>query len=842
MLNERLAELARTPQLLVACDYDGTVAPVVDDPMAASPRRETVAAMRALAELGQTHVAVISGRSLRDLAALSRLPHEIHLVGSHGSEFDVGFAGHLDASLRERRTILGEEVHQLTDAVEGAFVEHKPASLAVHLRRVADADAVAALTEALGSGPGAAPDVHTRVARDVIELSVIKTDKGRALEAIRSRVGASAVIFLGDDVSDEDAFATLAGPDVGVKVGPGDSIAEFRVEGTEEVGDLLGLLAALREEWLTGSAVVPITDHSILSDQRTIAVVTPSARVTWLCLPRIDSSGVFAELVGGPSAGYFAIESGDSSGPTRQRYVDDSMVLETTYPSFTVTDYLDVSDGRIFELAHRTDLVRVLEGSGVAEVTFSPKIDFGRLPTRLEARPNGVVIVSASEQIALYSPGVEWTIAEDGEDQLARASIDLTSRVVVLELRSGTDDLEPHPFPEEQRRAGTARHWARWADQLRLPEVAPDVVKRSALMLRSLVHGPTGAIVAAGTTSLPEHIGGVRNWDYRYCWVRDAAWSAHALVRLGSNTEAVDLLEWLLEIIDRRGEPERLQPLYNVTGRHLPPEAELASLSGYAGSRPVRIGNAAEGQVQLDEFGPIVDLMAELAARGVELTPRHMKLIAAFVQAVAMRWHERDHGIWEQRKRPREHVYSRVMCWVAVDRAIAIHRSIGLTVPEDWQVLRDAISTEVMAKGWNDDVRSFTAAYDGDDLDSSVLAVGLWRMCKPDDPRFLATVESVERRLRDGGTVHRYLTDDGLPGMEGGFHLMTAWLIDSYLLVGRIDDARELFDHLLEAVGPTGVLSEEIDPDTGKALGNFPQAYSHLGLVNSAINLSVFAE
>ena len=274
-------------------------------------------------------------------------------------------------------------------------------------------------------------------------------------------------------------------------------------------------------------------------------------------------------------------------------------------------------------------------------------------------------------------------------------------------------------------------------------------------------------------------------------------------------------LDWVLGILEHRDDPERLHPLYLVTGRHLPPEADIAELAGYAGSRPVRVGNAAERQVQLDVFGPIVDLIWLLATEGAPLSGQHWQLVQAMVGAVEKRWQEPDHGIWEVRRSPRHHVHSKVMCWVTVDRALRVADDFVDGDHRDWELLRDQIRDDVLERGWKDDVGAFTAAYDGTDIDASVLAVGLYGLVDPGDDRFLRTVDAVERELREGSTVFRYRGDDGLPGTEGGFHLMTSWLVDAYLATGREADARELFGGLAAAAGQTGLLSEEIDPDHG---------------------------
>lgn len=833
----QLTELAQTPQLLVATDYDGTIAPIVSDPMRAVPDREVAVALRSLALLDQTAVGIISSRSLRDLAALSRLPAEIHLVGSHGSEFDVDFALQMDADTQDRRDALGEELVKVCKRYTGTSLEQKPASVAFHTRNASPEDTAAAIAEV--EALVAADDTLVyRTGKEVAEIGVMAADKGKALETLRANVSASAVLYVGDDNADEFAFECLSGPDVGVKVGDGDSVAVHRIGDTSDVALMLSTLCSLRSEWLAGAGLVPIEQHSLLSDQRTAAIVTPEARVTWFCAPRLDDPAIFAELLGGPTAGYFSVAAASGDVPSLQRYVGNTMMLETVWPDVTVTDYLDVSDGRPTLLAGRSDVIRHLNGSGTAIVEFAPRLDFGRFPTKIEQRTDGLEVIGARDLIVLRSPGVEWSIESVGQHQTATATIDLSQGPVTLELRVGTASLRKES-DEARKRDHTRRFWADWADKLEVPTEAAPYVRRSALVLKALVYGPSGGIAAAPTTSLPEYIGGVRNWDYRYCWLRDAALSAAALVRLGSHEEAMDYLDWVLGVLDAGdGQPERLNPLYSLDGGKLPPEADITELAGYGGSRPVRVGNAADNQVQLDVFGPIVDLVHLLGERGAPLSARHWRLVEAMVAAVEMRWIEPDHGIWEIRSAPRHHVYSKVMGWVTVDRAIRIATDVFERERPEWEALRDTIAADIFDNGWNESVGSFTAAYDGVDLDASVLSVGLWGLIEPDDQRFEGTVRGVEAQLREGPTVYRYHSDDGLPGAEGGFHLMTSWLIDAYFMLGETEEAHSLFRKLLATAGDTGLLSEEYDPVACRSLGNHPQAYSHIGVINNALRLS----
>ncbi len=616
----------------------------------------------------------------------------------------------------------------------------------------------------------------------------------------------------------------------------------------------------------------------MLSDQRTVALVAPGARIVWLCLPRIDSPAVFAELLGGPAAGFFSVApahadsapGGNQLSPPEPTagYVGDSLVLRSEWPELSVTDYLDCSAARNADAGAAVVLVRVVEGSGEARIEFAPRLDYGRARTRLQIRSGGLLVAGCAEQIALHSPGVAWEIRTvpgvAGADQhSAVAVVDLDAGPVTLELScvvpsagraqpaadhgattghsAGSADSAA---AEPPRHAATAAFWQDWADRLVMPEPGPllsaeavALVKRSALTLKALCHGPSGAIAAAATTSLPEWIGGARNWDYRYCWIRDAAAAACALLRLGSTQEALDLCEWLADIAEAADHAgEELFPLYGVDGGPLPPETEIAELAGYLGSAPVRVGNAADRQTQIDVYGHIAELVWRLDGAGAALTPRHHGLVERCVQMVSRCWMLPDSGMWEVRSAPRHHVNSKAMCWVAADRAVRIAASQGRSLPES-EALRERIRDDLLAHGCEGD-GPFRTAYDGDDLDASALAVGLYGLIDGDDGRFAATVEAVESQFRRGDAVYRYRHADGLSGAEGAFNLMTSWLIDAKILTGDIAGALELFEAHLGVAGPTGLMAEEVDPDSGQALGNFPQAYSHSGLIDNACNLA----
>jgi trehalose 6-phosphate phosphatase len=832
-LRRAIVQIARTPRLLVACDYDGTLAPIVENPEQARPMNESVGALRSLAGLHETTTAVISGRALRDLATLSRLPSEVHLVGSHGSEFDIGFVHALDEGARDLHRRLETELERIVGDAEGVYLEVKPASIAVHTRR-ADREVSARTTDAVRSGPCGWDGVQVTEGKEVIELAVVQTDKGRALDILRHQVGATAAVFVGDDVTDEKAFARLSGPDLGIKVGAGDTLAGFHIADPAEVGMVLAFLLEERRNWLYGEQAPPIERLTMLASERSVALLTPDARLTWMCHPEPDSAAVFADLLGGPSAGNFSITPERGGLPLGQRYLSGTMTVETRWSGLLVTDYLDH-----YSFPHRTDLVRVISGTAAAVVEFAPRPEFAQVQVRLIQSADGLRVLGTSDPVALRAPGITWEITSDGMHDTARAVVHPSAEApIVLELRCGTNDLSPHDVPESERAARSAAYWTEWLDGLTLPPVEKDLVARSALTLRGLCHSETGAIMAAATTSLPEELGGIRNWDYRYCWLRDGAMTAKALVSVGSTAEAEGFLNWLHGVLTTLPGPELLHPLYTIAGTTLPAEAVIDTLPGYAGSRPVRVGNLANQQVQLDVFGPVVDLVAALSEARGKLTDDDWRMVCAMTEAVARRWHEPDHGIWEERHRPRHHVYSKVMCWLTIDRAVKLGEVYDREVDPTWPVLRDQIAQDVLTKGWNDDVRSFTTAYDGTDLDAATLLIGMVGLLDPSDERFHATVTATEAELRSGSTVYRYHRDDGLPGNEGGFHLCAAWMIEAYLLTGRRTEAEDLFAQIVDAAGPTGLLPEEYDPVAERSLGNHPQAYSHLGLIRCAQLLS----
>lgn len=836
-LLDRIRELACTPVLLVATDYDGTIAPIVPDPDDAHADHHALIALRNLSELPSTHVGVISGRSLEMLNGFLMDSNRFHLVGSHGSEFDAGFATDIPVSARALLDRVQNAVRAISSQSPGLHAEIKPAGVCLHTRNAARADAESARRAVL-EGPATWEGVYERHGKEVVELSVVDADKGAALQRLRSRLGATMCVFIGDDLTDEDAFRSMTGPDVSVKVGAGETCAGARLDDQSAVAPFLAALAEARAEWLAGSAPVPIQQHAMLSDHRTIALLTPDARVSWMCAPRVDSSAIFAELLGGPEAGYWSIAPSDEpSGLAVQTCVPDTMTVVTEWPTVRITDLLDCSGHRMAHQAGRVDLIRVIEGRGPVRIEFAPRLNFGRTPTALRTTTDGIIVSGGNELISLRAPGIAWTIVDRGAHQTATAEVELTESPLCLEFRYGTQNTGALSIETSRRRQQTEAHWSSWARSLHNTGRYAEQVRRSALILKALTYGPSGAIAAAGTTSLPEWIGGVRNWDYRYCWPRDASMSAKALVRLGSISEAMALLDWLREVVDRLSQPDALAPLYTVSGHEVPPEGEISELAGYAGSRPVRVGNAAALQLQLDVFGPIVDLVATLAEAGAPLSMWHWTFVERLADSVIRRWNEPDHGIWEPRVPPRHHVHTKVMCWQTLRRAgVVANLQLAEPTPK-YDAISSSIREQVLAHGWSDRLGGFSGAYQSEYVDAAALWTGLSGMLDADDGRFRSTVEVIARRLLRRGAVYRYEDGDGLPGAEGAFNLCTSWLIEAMVMIGDRDRAEELFQEYLRLAGQTGLLAEEVDPESGRALGNVPQAYSHLGLINAALCL-----
>jgi GH15 family glucan-1,4-alpha-glucosidase len=596
-------------------------------------------------------------------------------------------------------------------------------------------------------------------------------------------------------------------------------------------------------------AYPPIGDYALLSDCHSAALVSRDGSIDWCCFHRFDARPVFARLLDWSGGGHFRIAPTAPATVTR-RYLPATNVLETRFatPSgvLTVVDCLAIRRGAAAGDATETRshhqllrLVRCEAGQVEIMVEFAPRFDYGLTIPRLELKDDDLgVVYGGADALVLQSeiPLVQTDVCGCG----ATATLGAGDQVFFALTYQLPHQLDVHRLDRDEvttRIDRTVEFWRDWSARCTYQGPYREQVLRSALVLKGLTNAPTGAIVAAPTTSLPERLGGPRNWDYRYSWLRDAAMNLYALFTLGYTEEAHAFMGWVERTT--AGRAEDLQLMYGVGGERLLPELELAGLDGYRGSRPVRVGNAAAGQFQLDVYGYLLDTAWLYHRHGGAITATFWELLAGAVEEVARRWTEPDDGIWEVRGGPRHFVSSKVMAWVTVDRAIRLARIHGLPADLDrWTGLRRAIRDRVERDGVDPATGAFTQAFGSQLLDAANLLLPLVRFLPADDPRIRATVERTARELAPHGLVHRYLgADDGLPGGEASFVICSFWLVDNLALAGQTDRATALFERLLGHANDLGLLAEEVDPRSDELLGNFPQAFSHVGLISAAINL-----
>lgn len=595
----------------------------------------------------------------------------------------------------------------------------------------------------------------------------------------------------------------------------------------------------------TPGNVTPIEDYAVLGDTRTAALVSRGGSVDWLCLPRFDSHACFAALLGTPDNGRWLLGPVDPDVRTTRRYLDDSFVLETTHETATgvvrVIDLMPLGDGR-------ADVLRRIEGvRGTVRIRHEWIVRFGYglmrpwVSRHTEEREAGIdeVITAVAGPDMLVLRGARLPRAEDGRhvDEFDVAAGE-TYTFATTWFRS--HETVPAPLKVMDRIVATIDRTHRWAARSDYDGPYAAAVTRSLLVLRLLSHDVTGGIVAAPTTSLPEDFGGERNWDYRFCWLRDAALTLEALLGCGYLEETELWRQWLLRAV--AGDPEDIQIMYCVDGARDLPERELPHLPGYADSRPVRIGNGAVGQRQTDVLGEVMIALEHARQRGLTETDESWKLQRALVQNLAQHWQEADNGLWEIRGPVRQFTHSRVMVWAAFDRAIQAVEEHGLEGPVDtWRDLRDQVRAEVLAKGWNEERQTFVQHYDTTEVDASLLTLSAVGFLAGDDPRMLGTIRAVEQDLMPDGLVLRYRTESGVDGLEGGEHPFLAcsfWLVIAYAKAGLRAEATALMDRLVGLVNDVGLLSEEYDPVERRMVGNFPQAFSHLTLVGAALALA----
>ena len=584
-----------------------------------------------------------------------------------------------------------------------------------------------------------------------------------------------------------------------------------------------------------------IEDYAVIGDCKTAALVGSDGSIDWLCWPRFNSAACFAALLGTPENGRWLIAPTLAPLAVKRRYRPGTLVLETEFQTDTgcaaIVDFMPPADG--------ADLVRIVMGrSGRVDfrTEYVARFNYGATVPWLRRLYDGAIsAVAGPERLVLRSQ-----IPLYGEDLKTVGDFTVEEgQSVAFVLSYGASFQSPpgavDPLESLER---TETFWREWSD--RCPDVGSwtEAVKRSLITLKALTYAPTGGIVAAATTSLPEQLGGVRNWDYRYCWLRDATFTILALMKLGYHDEARAWRDWFVRAI--AGSPHQVQIMYGVGGERWLPELLLPWLPGYASSSPVRIGNAASDQMQIDVFGEIADAMFQAYKAGMEPLERGRALRPLILEYLAEAWRQPDEGIWEVRGGPQHFVHSKVMAWVAFDRAAHEVGEKAFHEPgQRWREIADEIHAEVCERGFDRDLNSFVQAYGSRRLDASLLLIPLVGFLPAGDPRIQGTLKAIENKLLfNDEFVLRCETDnssDGLPPGEGAFLACSFWLADNYILQGRYEDAKRLFERLLARCNDVGLLAEELDPASGRMLGNFPQAYSHVGLINCALNLSHWA-
>ena len=583
---------------------------------------------------------------------------------------------------------------------------------------------------------------------------------------------------------------------------------------------------------------LPIEDYALIGDTRTAALVGRNGSIDWFCAPRFDSGAMFAGLLGDRSHGRWCLAPTGGVTATRRRYRQGTLLLETEFEvdggTVRVVDLMPIGDGA----THIIRSVEGLRGRVTMELDLTFRFDDGSRVPWVTAFDGGIRAVAGPNAAVLRAP-----VRLVGRDHSTTASFSVAAGErwsFVLSWFPSHLGV-PDGLDVAAATGATERWWREWSDGCTYAGPWRDAVVRSLITLKALTFAPTGAIVAAPTTSLPEEIGGVRNWDYRYCWLRDATYTLYALIHGGYHAEAGAWRDWLLRTV--AGDAGSIQVLYGVAGERWIPERTADWLPGYEGSRPVRLGNAASSQLQLDVFGEIFDVLHVARRRGLTPSAEAWAIQRHLLEFVADGWQRPDSGIWEIRSEPRRFTHSRVMAWVAVDRAIRSAEAFGLAGPlEYWKRLRAEIHADVCRHGFDAERGTFTRAYDSRTLDSSLLLIPLVGFLPPHDQRVQGTIRAIEDELLHHGFLRRYDTDDrdadGLAGGEGAFLPCTFWLADAYQQSGREEDARRLFERLLSITNDVGLLSEEYDPVARRMLGNFPQAFSHIALVNTASNLA----
>ena len=586
---------------------------------------------------------------------------------------------------------------------------------------------------------------------------------------------------------------------------------------------------------------LPIEDYALIGDCHTAALVGRDGSIDWLCLPRFDSGACFAALLGGPEHGRWLIAPAAEILGVRRKYRDGTLILETEFETnegaVRIIDCMPLSN-------ERWDVLRIVEGlSGrvAMRMELIIRFDYGSIVPWVRRSGDALLATAGPDMLELHT---EVTVHGENMKTVAEFHVGKGERTHFSLNYRPSHEATQQAIDPEQTLTATESNWCEWSKRCAYQGRWRDAVVRSLITLKALTYVPTGGIVAAPTTSLPEQQGGVRNWDYRYCWLRDATFTLNALLLAGYQDEAVAWREWLLRAA--AGSPEDLQILYSVTGERRLDEIEIGWLPGYRGAVPVRVGNAASQQFQLDVYGEVMDTLHLARAAGLEPEPAAWKVQVALLQFLESNWQQPDEGIWEIRGPRRHFTHSKVMAWVAFDRAVKDIEVFGLDGPlERWRDVRDAIHAQVCAAGYDARSNTFVQSYGSPHLDASLLLIPQVGFLPPEDPRVRGTVEAIERNLVVGGLVLRYSTAtdvDTLPPGEGTFLPCSFWLADSLVLTGRREEGEALFERLLALSNDLGLLSEEYDTGKRHMLGNFPQALTHMALINTARLLSISAE
>ncbi|MDH4192695.1 MAG: glycoside hydrolase family 15 protein [Nitrospirota bacterium] len=592
-----------------------------------------------------------------------------------------------------------------------------------------------------------------------------------------------------------------------------------------------------------------IGDYGIIGDLHTIALVGIDGSIDWCCLPRFDSPSLFGAILDHKVGGYFKIAP-VRKGNTRQMYLPETNILLTRFLQHDgvgeLTDFMPIESDEAGYRPRRHQIIRMLSvvrGTVTFRLECAPAFNFGRNPHEMEIRPKGLIFQSGDQSVGLVSPIPLHTRENIAYQEFTlHQGESLTFFLEYLETKNG-EQLLSTPESGDEAFRNTSAFWQRWLSQCQYDGRWREVVHRSALTLKLLTYAPTGAIVAAPTTSLPENIGGPRNWDYRYTWIRDAAFSIYGLLRLGFTVEASRFMDWLNARCCELNPDGSIQLMYGVDGRRDLTEEELPHLDGHRSSRPVRIGNGAASQLQMDMYGALMDAVYLYNKHGASISYDLWVNLCRLLDFVCDNWEQPDEGIWEVRGGRRHFVYSKVMCWVALDRGIRLADKRGFPGNRTrWMVERDRIYREIMERGWNADLGAFVQSYDSDALDAANLIMPLVFFVSPTDPRMLSTIDRTLEQLSLGSLVYRYengkAASDGLDSEEGTFSMCTFWLVEALTKAGRLTEARLIFEKMLTYANHLRLYAEEVS-HSGEQLGNFPQAFTHFGLITAACNLDL---